>query len=243
MIHAGIADRSMWDPQWARWTKRYTLIRYDLRGWGESADPEPGAEWTFHGDALAVLEAAGHSRAAVIGCSLGAEVAFDLAVTYPEAVGAIVAVSGGPTPAERDPELARRFAEIDRALEGEGADAANELELRLWMDGTRPAGSCDAAVRARIGELNSSLLIRQRDLDFDVAEPEPPAIERLSEIHVPVVTLAGERDHPSIRSRAERLRALTGASHAVVPGAAHLPSLERPAEFDAVVLPFLARLA
>ncbi len=61
LMHAGIADRTMWDPQWERWADRCTLIRYDHRGLGESANPAEG--FSIHGDALAVLDAAGVERA------------------------------------------------------------------------------------------------------------------------------------------------------------------------------------
>ena len=83
LMHAGIADRTIWDPQWERWADRYTLIRYDHRGLGESADPAEG--FSIHGDALAVLGAAGVERATVIGASMGGRGAIDLA---PELTGA-----------------------------------------------------------------------------------------------------------------------------------------------------------
>lgn len=34
MVHAGIADLRMWDDQVAALADRYTVVRYDLRGFG-----------------------------------------------------------------------------------------------------------------------------------------------------------------------------------------------------------------
>ena len=34
LIHAGVADSRMWDPQWAAWQTRFALTRLDLRGFG-----------------------------------------------------------------------------------------------------------------------------------------------------------------------------------------------------------------
>ena len=39
LIHAGIADSRMWDPQWAAWKTRFALTRLDLRGFGRSGPP------------------------------------------------------------------------------------------------------------------------------------------------------------------------------------------------------------
>ena len=41
LLHAGIADSRMWDPQWDAFTARHRTLRYDMREFGESA-PEPG---------------------------------------------------------------------------------------------------------------------------------------------------------------------------------------------------------
>jgi pimeloyl-ACP methyl ester carboxylesterase len=68
LVHEGIADRTMWDPQWEGWSDRFTLIRYDQRGFGESDDP--AGEFSLHGDALAVLDAADVDRARVVGASM-----------------------------------------------------------------------------------------------------------------------------------------------------------------------------
>lgn len=59
-------------------------------------------------------------------------------------------------------------------------------------------------------------------------------------------SLAGAHrlDHPDILAIADRLAgALPNATAARIPAAAHLPSLEQPAAFDAVVAPFLGAVA
>ena len=41
LLHAGVADRRMWDPQWAGLTAARDAVRLDLRGFGESDRPPP----------------------------------------------------------------------------------------------------------------------------------------------------------------------------------------------------------
>ena len=55
--------------------------------------------------------------------------------------------------------------------------------------------------------------------------------------------LVGNQDLADVRAIAERLaREIGDARHAILDGVAHLPSLERPAEFDDLVLGFLAEV-
>jgi pimeloyl-ACP methyl ester carboxylesterase len=68
----------------------------------------------------------------------------------------------------------------------------------------------------------------------------PNLAERLGEIAAPTLVLAGEEDVPDIQVIADRLAdTIPGARRARIPAAAHVPSLERPREFDELVLPFL----
>jgi len=242
LIHAGIADRRMWDPQWESWRDRFTLIRYDQRGFGDSADPD--ADYLLHEDALAVLRAAGHPRAVVVGCSFGARAAIDLALEQPDAVGALVSVCGAASGAEWSPELSALAEAADDVLEAGDADGACELELRIWIDGTRPPGSAPAAVRESIRAVNTELLRRQATQRYGPETPQPPADARMGELAMPVLAVSAEHDQPWMRAQATRLAAaVDGGEHAEILGCAHLPSLERPDEFDRVVLPFLERYA
>ena len=66
---------------------------------------------------------------------------------------------------------------------------------------------------------------------------------RLAEVAVPTFVVVGDEDVEDLRRYAQRLvSSIAGAELAVVAGAAHVPSLERPEAFDAAVLPFLERV-
>ena len=72
-------------------------------------------------------------------------------------------------------------------------------------------------------------------------EPDPPALDRLGEIEPPLLVITGEHDQPSVTAGARVLADGTGAELIEIAGTAHVPSMERPAEFDAAVMPFLER--
>jgi pimeloyl-ACP methyl ester carboxylesterase len=72
----------------------------------------------------------------------------------------------------------------------------------------------------------------------------PDLAQRLAEIEAPALVVVGEEDQPDMQAIVERLaRELPNARRATIPATAHVPSMERPQEFDALVLPFLEEVA
>ena len=87
--------------------------------------------------------------------------------------------------------------------------------------------------RAWSGSRRSS---EARDLD-------PPASARLHEVRVPTLVVSGAEDVPAILAVSDILAAgISGATAVRLPGAGHVPALERPAEFNRVLLGFPAAL-
>jgi 3-oxoadipate enol-lactonase len=242
LMHAGISDRRMWDGQWPALSERFNVIRYDARGFGASADPQ--RRYTLHGDALDVLDALEVERAAIVGASMGGGAAIDMALAVPHRVAALVTVNSAPSGWSHSRELIRAWEAVDAAFESKGIEAANELEMKMWLDGPhRPADSVEREIRSAVGSVNRVLLERQMAFTVEPGELEPPAIERLGELRCPSLVITGELDQPSVLAGAFELARRTGAEHVEIAGTAHLPNLERPREFLAALLPFLERHA
>jgi 3-oxoadipate enol-lactonase len=73
---------------------------------------------------------------------------------------------------------------------------------------------------------------------------DPPASQRLSEVRAPTLVVTGDEDVADIHEIADKLTAeIPGAERATITDTAHLPNLERPEEFDRIVLNFLAEHA
>lgn len=242
LMHAGISDRRMWDRQWGPLAERFHVIRYDARGFGASADPT--RPYTLHGDALDVLDALKIERAALVGASMGGGAALDMALAVPHRVSALVTVNSTPSGWHHTRDIMRAWEAVDAAYERHGADAANELEMKMWLDGPhRPTDSVDREIRTAVGSVNRVLLERQAAFTVEPGELVPPAIERLGELRCPSLVVTSELDQPSVLAGAFELARQTRAEHVEIAEAAHLPNLERPREFLAAVLPFLERHA
>ncbi|MBW3592643.1 MAG: alpha/beta fold hydrolase [Actinobacteria bacterium] len=241
LVHAGIADRRMWDPQWMTWSNRFRLVRYDLRGFGES--PVPDGPYSHASDLVSLLDSVG--PAAVVGVSLGGRVALETAVERPDLVEALVLV-GPPFPGHAWSAEMNRFDEEEEAAVDRGdADGYVEANVRFWLDAGRPQGAVDPDVRALVRAMvlqGFDLQVRRRPEGATEELLVPDLAARASEVRAPVLVVVGADDVADMHTIAERLeRELPNAERALVQGAAHLPSLERPADFDAVVLPFLER--
>jgi len=241
LVHAGIADRRMWDEQMGPFADAgWTVIRADLPGFGETAPPaRPVALWAALRDLLDHLEV---ERAVVVGSSLGGRAAVDLALAAPDRVRALVLIgsslAGHPF---QEPALFELWDQSEGAIERGDHQEAARVEIDTWVVGVgRDPSALDPEVRRRVRDM---LLVAYEHGEADLEEPDPPAAGRLGEIAAPALVVVGEHDRPDIHAMAGALAAgIPRAERAVLPGTAHLPSMERPEACNQLVLEFLAKL-
>jgi len=245
LIHEGIADRRMWDSQIGPFVEAvFRVVRCDLRGFGDTP-LEPGA-FSNVADVDELLEHLGVERAAVVGGSMGARVTVEYALTHPERVTALVLLAPGLRDMQPNEAVRRSWVEEEALAEAGDVDGAVEVNLRVWVDGPdRTPDQVDPDVRERLREM-----IR-RSFDLQLAVPDagpdepldPPASSRLGEIGCPTLVIVGDLDQPAILEVADQLaEGIPGAREEVISGTAHAPSMERPDEFNRLVLEFLGAL-
>ena len=243
LIHAGVADRRMWQPLWPELTRERDVIRLDQRGFGDSVT-RPAGPLSPAGDVLEVLAEADAGRAHLVGASFGAGVAVETALTRPAAAASLLlAAPAGSLLAEMTPSL-RAFIDAERDALGRGdQDAAVEANLSCWVEGPRrSAREVDPAVRELVGRMQRRAFEVTADWDdVEEAELEPPALDRLGQLAVPVLVLAGGLDLDTVLDAAGRVTAgIPGARRIDWARAGHLPSLEDPAGFLGLLRKWLA---
>ena len=238
LIHAGIADSRMWEPQVKAFAQQFDVVRPDLRGFGDSElPPEP---YSMLADLIALLDHLEIARAHVVGCSMGGTLAIDLAVEHPERVERLALIGSGVSGSNLGAADAALFVDVEAAEKAGDMEALNRAEVRLWVDGPRrPEGSAPAVVRELVLDMNG----RSLQTDWDAAQSQrldPPAITRLSEITAPTLVIVGDQDLPHAAANAELITSkVKGSRTVVIKDAAHLPSLERPDEVNRILLDFL----
>lgn len=239
LVHAGIADARMWDPQWDAVTARHRAVRYDTRGFGRSESDS--VDFSNRADLVAVMDWAGLERAVLVGCSRAGSIVVDTALEFPDRVAGIAWVCGGLSGFEWDetPVEQAAFAQLEALEEAGDWAALADLEAHVWVDGFgQPEGRAPAAVRDFVRRMTFETYAQEKEPGRPIPL-KPPAAGRLGELSVPILAIVGGLDESATARAAAALVAEAGAVRVDLSEVAHVPSLERPEWFTETLLSFL----
>jgi len=229
LLHAGVADSRMYRQQLETLAPARA---FDLPGFGST--PEGTGTLDF---CAFVRDRLPNEPVALVGTSLGGRVALELTLESPERVAALVLIGAGLDGHEWSDEVRAAWQEEEDAIERGDLDAAVEVNVRTWL-----ADDAAPDVRALVTDMQRKAFELQLGHEADVAQLDPPASTRLAEIRVPTLVVTGDEDVRDIHEIADKLAAeIPDAERATIAGSGHLPSLERPDEFDRLVLGFLRK--
>ncbi len=239
LIHAGVADMSMWDEPFRELSKRFRVLRYDTRGYGESKTE--AVEFSNRADLLALMVHLNIDKAIIVGNSRGGQIALDFTLENPSRVSGVVFVAGGlsgfdktPTDVNKNPTEGEKavFEKIDALYEKKELEKAAVLDSAVWASG--PEQKPDRAP-APIRERLRRMILHNAQTHTTEPKPivlTPPAATRLGELKVPVLVMIGDLDESITRSMADYLaKSAPTARKIVYRNTAHMISLERPKEF------------
>jgi 2-hydroxy-6-oxonona-2,4-dienedioate hydrolase len=245
MIHAGVADSRQWNNEFAFYARNYEVVRYDLRGYGKS-EPVEG-EFSHMDDLVAVLNTLGlHEPIVVMGCSMGGGLAMDFALTHPSRMRALIMVGSGPSGLELDVPTPAKFAEAEKAFEAGDLDLVCEIETQIWFDGTgRAPEQVNQAMRKLAYEMNRQALAHEvKQLGKRLPNTQTPAFDRLSDLKIPVLIIVGAHDTSYILAATDYMvEKIPSAQKVIIEDAAHLPNMDHPEKFQAIVTNFLEGLS
>src|SRR6185436_1642029 len=245
LVHSAIVNRRSWDGLTPLLVAAgYRVIRYDMRGFGEST--AEAVEFSPRADLLAVMDSRGVARAAVAGNSWGAMNALDTVIEAPDRFVALCWLGGGVGGFDggKTPEEQTLFDAESKAEEDGDPDLAAELDVQIWVDGVgQPKSRPAAEVREAVKRMDRELLEPGREFG-DNTRLQPLANERLDDVAVPVLAIIGELDTSGTRAAARRLA--EGAPNVRLeswPDVAHMVAMEQPDRTAALITEFLAPLA
>lgn len=243
LLHAGYVDRRMWDRELTHLSRRTRTVAPEARAHGDSSTPF--APFRQCDDVAALLRHLDAGPAVLIGVSMGAGAAVDTALEYPDLVRALV-ISGAGTnePVFESPDILEVLARRDRA--------EREMDAEAWLAATLDGNLGPSRTPEDVDPAFIRLL-QQMQQHFVATHVRPGVVppshvigswDRLGEIAVPVLGIVGELDYGDHHRMCERAIAAVQDGRGVVriPGAGHLPNLERPAEWEAAVEAFLDQI-
>ncbi len=243
LIHGHTLDLRLWDAQVAPLVDGgYRVVRYDVRGHGQSE--APASSYTYQNYSLDLRDLLDHLKvdvpAHLVALSMGGGIALQFALDHPQRIASLVLVDSTVPGFDYSPEYADAVEELVRVARSEGPRTALD---QVWL--THPLFDGVRRFPDRFDFLKSIVLAYPaRDYLDETEYPQPQwqVIDRLHEVSAPTLVLVGEMDLPDFRLIAEILAAnIATARIEVIPDAGHLLNLEQPEAFNRALLGFLAK--
>jgi pimeloyl-ACP methyl ester carboxylesterase len=234
-----------WDFQVRALSRTYRVVAYDVRGHGLSDAPTDAAAYSQPisiEDLRGLLTVLEIRKAALVGLSMGGNIALNFALAHPTMVAALVVADTGAG-SDGTAEWVAGAHEFATALDTGGTEAfadmamASPLFARYCAKGPeaqRFLRACLMTHRARGVAHTAREVLSKRPTLYSLES-------RLAKLRVPTLLIVGEDDEPCVKVHDFMARTIPGATSVVLPGIGHLSNLESPAEFNALTKQFLAK--
>jgi pimeloyl-ACP methyl ester carboxylesterase len=245
-IHGSFGDRRFWDFQMSDLSKKYRVLRYDLRGFGKSALPKEEEVYRDCDDLLGLLNYLNIERAHICGLSYGSFIAIDFALAYPQKCTSLISI--GPRVAGDDlhdykPNSDSFKTIISKTVELLKTTGKKEATDFLWAGDNSLSKSVQSTeardVLLRMGYEYSwwrHLHPSKREYAF------PQAIKHLDQIKIPTLVVTAEYDVEICKQVANTLaNGITGAKLISIKHAGHIMNMDRPEQFDKALSKFLRK--
>lgn len=236
LSHSLSTDLSMWEPQVAALAGRYTVLRFDSRGHGQSSAPDGAYSLEqMAEDVIGLLDALEVERTHYVGLSMGGMIGQHLALKAPQRLSRLVLAD---TTSRYPTEAQAVWPERIRIASEQGMAPLVDSTLARWF--TEPYRTAHPEVMVRIAGL-----IRATPPAGFVgcchAIPRIDTTERLRGLRLPALVIVGSEDAGTPPAWAREIaEAIPGARLEIIPGAAHLSNIEQAATFNRLLLDFLA---
>jgi pimeloyl-ACP methyl ester carboxylesterase len=233
----GILDRRGWDNQFETFAKHYRVVRYDIRGIGNSERPQDS--FSHSKDLYALLTFLNITRAHVVGLSVGGAIALDFAIEHPEVVDCLILAAPGLSSDSKSETNLQGLKALTDLVKTNGLEKLIELTL----DAPFVLSKQNDAGREKVRQLylDNADVFESGFPVYALWEPlQPPPEDRLATIRARVLIIRGDSDSPVYSAMTDKIS--SGIPHAttiVIPGGTHFLNLEKPAEFNEAMHAFL----
>ena len=227
MTHGFVASTGMWDGQVEAFKGRFRLIRWDMRGHGQTEcqdDQSAYGQDITVADMVAILDHLEVEKAIIVGHSLGGFMSLRLNVMHPERVSALVLQGCGPGYRSDD----------SRAKWNERVDGRAKTIIE---EGYKALGGA-AEVPVSLQRSNQELAMAARGI---LAQVDAKVIDSLPHIDVPTLVIIGAGDSYYLQGSDYMANRIPGAEHVVVPGAGHGVNVDQPETVNKAYEAFFAK--
>lgn len=236
LVHAIGCDHRMWDALAQFLAPQFRAVRVDVRGHGRSpVPPRPYSLEALARDVLAVLDRHAIARAHWVGLSMGGMIGQAFALAHGDRLGHLVLAN---TTSSYGPDGRKTWEARIKAVEDGGLAAIRDMVMSRYFSDDFHARSPQVVAEVAQHFLETPA---QGYLGCCDAIKELDYAADLHRIGARTLAIAGEKDAGTPPAMSEAIAArIPGARLAIIPGAAHLSAVEKPAEFNTLVRDFLA---
>lgn len=238
LLHGHTLDIRMWEEQVAALRDSYRVICIDLRGYGRSSKQEEGVHFTHTDDVIAFMDSLRIEKAHIVGLSMGSFIASELVAMYPERLITATLASGnirkrpGPSTPFSQEEIEKSNAEIAaNKAKGEAKWKHDWIEQLVGGGGSQ-AERIRESVTQQVNDWDGWQLFHLEARAYYADEAWAILKEKCPT--VPTLIISGENEHKSPRN--PMLQYLPNGRQAIIPDCGHMSNMERPKEFNALLL-------
>lgn len=239
LLHGYPLDSRMWDDQFEEFSKYYQVIRFDYAGCGKSSHHDE--DYSLVEDVKGLLAFLGVSKVDLVGLSVGGNLAMDFTLAYPEMVNKLIVASSGLLGwIDYSFERQNYNKELTELFQNQSHEEAVKLMCKSWVAGPfRSIDEINPAIVEKYADMLSGNLTRENGKGKMIL-PETKTMEMVGNISVPTLIISPDIDFPDFSAISEFLHEKIADSQLVViPGTAHMINMEKPLEFNQLVLKFL----
>lgn len=235
LIHALGLDLRQWQWQLPELSEGYRVLRYDVRGHGQTDSTSgPYDLETLAQDLHGLLASQGITRTHIVGLSMGGMIAQTFALAYPDQVASLVLAD---TASDYPPEARALFEARARAAETQGMAPLVEASIERWFTPDFRAKEPLAVEEIR------QTLAHANPIGFAAACRAIAGLDlgaRLGLLAAPTLVLVGDQDPGTPPAVAERIHErILGSRYEVIPDASHLTNVSNPRRFNELVRSFI----
>lgn len=237
LTHGLGGDLHYWDAAMTALSPHHRVLRWDVRGCGDSDKPPgPYSAALFADDLSRLLDGLGIERAHLVGISMGGVISQSFALRHHERVASLVLVS---TSSEVGPQAAANWQRLADRIEQHGFDPRS-------ADASRSVSPAFAAAHPEILAQLKEQTLRNAPRAYAAAAramSDYHFTAELSAVTAPTLILQGLDDQLTPPGGAVKLRrALPRARLLMIPGTGHNLPIEQPLTFHAAVSAFLGAI-
>ena len=234
-----LMSTASWSYQIPVLSRHFRVLTYDCRGMWQSDHPDEEYTMEVHADDLfGLLNVLKIDKAHIAGISYGSEISMVFALKYPEKTKTLIVADG--------------VSQIDPLLRSFGDTwivAARLKSAELLLKVTTPLNFSEEWI-IKNSQILPVLEEKYKKLDFEAflrlmdCFNHLNITENLPNIQVPTLIMVGEKDILKSRSYSEKIAERIPLSEFfVIPGSGHAMCLEKPNEFNSLVLGFIKKHA